>query len=318
MNALPGHWYAVASSRELGRSPLAKTRFGEQLVFWRDSEGRPVCMPDRCPHRGAALSLGKIRNNAIACPFHGFEFAADGHCQRIPAEGSRPVPEGFCVGTYELTESGGYIWLWRGPQTTNKPSPPAHSYTEGRRFAEHVGIWNAHYTRCIENVIDHSHLPFVHTMTIGNFYGDPETRLHIETVDGGFRAWPEEPDPDELHFEFLYPNLWLLRVAKFLVLTVAFAPLDDTHTEVYGRTWYGSKLPGLGPLMYVYNRFSQYMVFREDWPIVASQQPGNVDDADNDKLFPSDAGLIAYRKMRKAHQTAACGISDEEKAQQEA
>jgi phenylpropionate dioxygenase-like ring-hydroxylating dioxygenase large terminal subunit len=60
-----GHWYPVLSSRELKTGPVAKTRFGERLVFWRDSSDRATCFDDRYAHRGAALSLGKVSGGAI-------------------------------------------------------------------------------------------------------------------------------------------------------------------------------------------------------------------------------------------------------------
>ena len=88
MDVSCGHWYPVLGSRELGRKPVAKTRFGRRLVFWRDGEGRAACVEDRCAHRGAALSLGRVSDGAIECPFHGFRFAPDGACVRVPVEGS--------------------------------------------------------------------------------------------------------------------------------------------------------------------------------------------------------------------------------------
>jgi phenylpropionate dioxygenase-like ring-hydroxylating dioxygenase large terminal subunit len=65
-------WYAVLESKEVGRKPVGVTRMGEKLVFWRDGRGEIHCAVDRCPHRGVALSIGKLENDHLQCPFHGF------------------------------------------------------------------------------------------------------------------------------------------------------------------------------------------------------------------------------------------------------
>mgnify|MGYP000928594362 CR=1 FL=1 len=131
---------------------------------------------------------------------------------------------------------------------------------------------------------------------------DYAIRVEIEDVTGGFRAHLMKNGKRAQCLEFLYPNRWLLMLSPRMMLGLVFAPIDATHTFVYGRTWYRVPLPGLTWLMNGYTRLSQYMVFREDWPIVASQTPGDVLEARDEKLFPSDAPIIAYRKLHRAHQ----------------
>jgi phenylpropionate dioxygenase-like ring-hydroxylating dioxygenase large terminal subunit len=278
-------------------------RFGERLVFWRGREG-VVCMADRCPHRGAALSLGEINGagTGIVCPFHGLEFAADGHCVRIPVEPDLAIPADFGVQAFPVTEADGFIFVWRGPQPTGAlPAAPCHPDTLTMRYGAADGAWNAHYTRCIENVCDFSHLPFVHKTTIGRFKKDWKTDIAIEDVPGGFRALLFQEGKPHQSLEFLYPNRWLLRLSPRIMLGLVFAPIDAEHTFVYGRTWYRFPLPGMDWLMNGVSRLSQYLVFREDWPIVASQMPGDVLNATDEKLLPSDAPVIAYRKLHRAH-----------------
>jgi len=303
MNPSAGSWWPIVASTELGRKPLGRIRFGERLVFWRSSDG-VVCMQDKCPHRGAALSLGCInkKTGSLACPFHGLEFGADGHCTRIPVEQDFPIPADFGVATFPAREADGYIWVWRGPVPVGElPAVPVHPDTLDMRHGNAIGIWNAHYTRCIENVCDFSHLPFVHKTTIGLFKKNWVTSIEMEERPGGFRAQLVEKGQPMQSLEFLYPNRWLLRLAPQIMLGLVFAPIDDDHTFVYGRTWYRLPVPGIGLLMNAYTRFSQFMVFREDWPIVASQIPGDVLYAADEKLLPSDAPVIAYRKLHRAH-----------------
>jgi phenylpropionate dioxygenase-like ring-hydroxylating dioxygenase large terminal subunit len=273
-------------------------------------------MPDRCPHRGAALSLGRVNQTggSLACPFHGLEFGADGRCVNIPVEPDARIPENFGLQSLPVTEADGFIWLWRGAaiDSAARPPVPVHPAVKSMHFGESVGEWNAHYTRCIENVCDFSHLPFVHKTTIGMLNRQPAVKIDIEDVPGGFRAHLLKDGQRNQCLEFLYPNRWLLMLSPRMMLALAFAPIDDNRTAVYGRTYHRLPLPQW--LMNGYNRFSQFLVFREDWPIVGSQSPGNILDAREEKLLPSDAPVIAYRKLHRAFMAAHPAGSDAEES----
>jgi hypothetical protein len=90
-------------------------------------------------------------------------------------------------------------------------------------------------------------------------------------------------------------------------MTLMFAPIDKHSTEVYGRTLYQSDFPGKRFLLDLYTRISQFLVFREDWPIVAGQWPVDVKDVAGEKLLPSDAPVIAYRKLLRTRQGGHAG-----------
>ena len=304
MSLSSGHWYPVLSSRELGKTPVGKMRFGERVVFWRDAAGAAVMMHDRCPHRGAALSLGRVCDGTIECPFHGFRYGGDGRCVRVPVE--KPdweIPARLRVEPWTTREAAGYVWAWRGPaaDTDALPELPRQPVVEGLEFGETRSTWHAHYTRCIENVIDYSHLPFVHRTSIGAGIRDPVTEVVVEPFEGGFNFLKADARHARQFVEFVYPNLWANRVGSRYVLTATFVPVDERRTEVYSR-WYHSYPKPLRPLVDLFGLFSQFIVFRDDLPIVASQAPGNVDDADADRLVPSDGGLVAYRRLRRMHQ----------------
>ena len=98
-------------SRELKNKPVGATRFGQRWAFWRDSQGQAACVEDRCAHRGAALSLGVIQKDAIACPFHGFCFDRTGQCVKVPVEADPDIPPRLKVKSRAIREAGG----WRCP-----------------------------------------------------------------------------------------------------------------------------------------------------------------------------------------------------------
>lgn len=300
-----GHWYPILSSQELEKHPISRTRFGQPVVIWRNGSGQAVVMNDRCPHRGAALSQGRVADGVIECPFHGFRYDATGRCVRVPAEDDDwQIPDLLRATTFQVREDAGYIWVWRGPVTATSELPelPRQPLLDGLKFGETHYTWNAHYTRCIENVIDYSHLPFVHRKNLGAFIKNPRTKVLVKPFTGGFNFYLVDRDKFERQFvEFVYPTLWANRIGRNFVMSATFVPEDDTHTEVYIR-WYHNMPAIFRPLIDLYGQFSQYIVFKDDLPIVASQQPGNINDADDDRLVPSDAGLVAFRKLHRAHQ----------------
>ena len=126
---LPSHWYIIARSVEVkSKKPWAVMRFGIPLVMWRDSQGELVVMEDRCPHRFAQLSLGELKDGQLECPFHGFQFDAQGNCQWVPELG-RAVPK-LCVKTFRIIERAGWIWMWWGRAEPTQEAPEFFSQVD--------------------------------------------------------------------------------------------------------------------------------------------------------------------------------------------
>lgn len=304
MSYSSGHWYVVLSARELKSRPLARTRFGQRLVFWRDSDGKPACLLDRCPHRGAALSLGDCTGDNIACPYHGFQFDGLGYCQRVPAEGRDfKIPAHFRASAFTVGESQDYIWLWTGPELGDEPlpPPPRQPGIDALISEECQQVWPADHTRCMEGVLDHSHLPFVHRRTLGRRIKDPTTRIRVEQTPCGLRAKLMENDRVRHHVDLTYPNIWTQLLTDGYAMSTAFAPIDERRTQVYCRVHYAPRWRAFRPLMRLWCRFSNYLVFHEDQAVLQSQFPYSVDHADAEKLVPSDAAIVGYRQLRRQH-----------------
>ena len=194
---IPNQWYAVLESREVkaGR-PYLYRRMGEDLVFWRDTSGRVTAMADKCPHRGAQLSLGKIKDGHIQCPFHGFEYNAAGGIELIPANGRAGAKtEVFQCRTRVVREGHGFVWVWSGEPRESYPELPWFHELEGMASATFQAKWESDYTRAIEGMLDVSHLPFVHAKTIGRggktLVNGPYTTLENDKI----RVWvTNQPD----------------------------------------------------------------------------------------------------------------------------
>ena len=165
-------WTPVGLSQEVGRGRAASfTVAGERVAVFRDRQGQVKALIDRCPHRGVKLSLGKVTaDGCLECPFHGWTFQGDGACVRVPfndlAADKRRNLDATALPVRDL---GGLLWIYTAPgaEAPTEPvvpgtlvDPAFHSYFT-------VKLWDAHWTRAMENMLDAPHLPFVHRRTIG-------------------------------------------------------------------------------------------------------------------------------------------------------
>jgi vanillate O-demethylase monooxygenase subunit len=176
---LKDFWYVACDVDEIGRAPLGRVLLGEPVVLYRQEDGAPVALEDRCCHRRMPLSKGRVQGDAIECGYHGLAFAPDGQCVRVP--GQVRIPPGARVRSYPVCERHGWIWFW--------PGDPARADTARiPDFAQHASPgWTAvgsrfdmacDYKLVVENLLDLSHVGFVHRSTIGS--DDTEARLKVE------------------------------------------------------------------------------------------------------------------------------------------
>lgn len=144
---IKNQWYAVLSSKELKTNkPIGARRLGEELIFWRDDEDQINCISDRCCHRGAALSGGKIVGGNIECPFHGFQYGSDGKVKTIPANGKgAKVASNYKVKSYFVREAYGLIWLWYSEEKEDIPEIPFfEDLKEGYSYGKFSEVWPVH------------------------------------------------------------------------------------------------------------------------------------------------------------------------------
>src|ERR1700692_3502336 len=101
-------WYVAAWDYELGRAaPMSRLILNEQIVLYRTAAGLPVAMEDRCCHRFAPLSRGRVEGDAIRCLYHGLKYDSDGACIEIP--GQTAIPRGARVRTYPVREKDSWL-----------------------------------------------------------------------------------------------------------------------------------------------------------------------------------------------------------------
>ena len=93
-------WYPVAPAWMVGAHPVGLTRMSQNIVLWRDGDDKVHALEDRCPHRGARLSLGWALGDRLACWYHGVEVQKDGVVARVPAQAKAPMEGKRCVRSY--------------------------------------------------------------------------------------------------------------------------------------------------------------------------------------------------------------------------
>jgi phenylpropionate dioxygenase-like ring-hydroxylating dioxygenase large terminal subunit len=315
---IPNQWYAVLESNELPKNkPIGLTRMGEKLVFFRDTKGKPVCLYDKCCHRGASLSKGKIMGDTIRCPFHGLEYDGSGKCKVIPAYGKMaPIPERYRVNAYPTRELHDLIWIWFGEKQEEYPEINfIEDISDEFSYSTVRDHWKTHYSRAIENQLDVVHLPFVHYNSIGRgnrrIVNGPVTQLQDNKImvwvdnevdRGQVPLKPEEmlvpKDPALLHF--YYPNVWQNRLSDSTRVVVAFAPIDDENTMMYVRLYQKSiKVPILKSVFNYFSRFGNQFILNQDRRIVVTQEPKISQLRSGEKLIQGDLPIIFYRRRRQ-------------------
>ncbi|MDE2597602.1 MAG: aromatic ring-hydroxylating dioxygenase subunit alpha [Sphingomonadales bacterium] len=161
-------WWVAAFADEVGREPLARWLLDTPVVLYRTEAGEVVALEDRCPHRQAPLSSGKLRGDAIECGYHGFQFGPAGRCLRVP---SLPSPPPIAVESYPVQESGPLVWIYLGDraQLDDVPPPPQMGWMTDPGFAIRKGTMEiaANYLLLKENVLDLTHLGHVHAASFG-------------------------------------------------------------------------------------------------------------------------------------------------------
>lgn len=296
-------WTPVALTSELrAGAPLAVKVASTPVVLFRDAEGRPSALLDRCPHRGVALSLGKVKDGVLECPFHGWQLDGGGHVCHVPwnPDAKLGVLRGVSVPVRELA---GQVWLYTAPVEEPPSAPEVHEalLRPGVRVSGFRVEWNTHWTRAMENMLDWPHLPFVHRASIGK---------SMVSRAGGARmdvAWEERPwgahthiqidgKPEPGSLDFRWPNQMNLHLpipGRLLMMLVACIPVDERRTVMLltmARDFMTSPL-----FDYFFHR-ANARIANEDRAIVESSYPAEVPPPGDERSVRTDGPTLAFRK----------------------
>ena len=260
--------------------PIKAVRLlGQDLVLFRDGQGRFGLLDRDCPHRGADLAFARFEADGIRCPFHGWKFAVDGQCLETPAE---PMGSRLCTRvrqrSYPVKVHSGVVFAYLGPEGSTPPELPAFdAFTApaSHSFA-FKGLWECNWLQAFEVGIDPAHPSFLHRYlqdeSLEQTYGRQFRAASVGEVDG--ERWPmtrvmREVCSPEIHHEELVPGLtrlttlrlindqlthvrvthaafphtFVIPLSETVTITQMHVPVDDTHTY-----WYTFFTSFAGPL----------------------------------------------------------------------
>ncbi|MBL8303217.1 MAG: aromatic ring-hydroxylating dioxygenase subunit alpha [Ideonella sp.] len=183
---LRDEWYVAAFADEVSRTPLARRLLGVPVVLWRRTEGGVAALEDRCAHRSMPLSLGSLDGDTLVCAYHGARFGCDGVCTAVP---SQPVvPPGARVRAFPVQQRGPLVWIWMGPEAPDR-GPPHPDWIDDPAWVasrERLHLCASH-VRLHENLLDLTHLSFLHAKTFGTpDYATAPYESQIDMAAGRF------------------------------------------------------------------------------------------------------------------------------------
>lgn len=305
MQAFDSEWYAVGLSEEFRRGRKRSVRlYGRELVLWRSKAGELAALDARCPHMGASLATGRVRDDHVECPYHGFQFDRSGRCVRTPRRAvDALIPKTMCARRYEVRERCGWVFVYWGEPDRDLPDPPFFEAVEAAddklQHCWTAKSWPLHFTRFIENTVDVAHLGTVHRSTLAWSLPDP---IDVGTgVDGNLiSVYPPSTTDLPVLSQILYPNMSLLHLNPKFLTVFAGVPVDENTTRLYVRSSLGyARLPLIG-------RFATWLKHRADmaalWQDEGSMlniEPKSSDDAVGEVLMEFDCHIAEYRKMRR-------------------
>ncbi|MBK7857862.1 MAG: aromatic ring-hydroxylating dioxygenase subunit alpha [Archangiaceae bacterium] len=299
-------WTPVTVSQRLKKKPLAVQVAGEKLVLFRTPEGAVKALVDRCPHRGVALSLGRVTaDGCLECPFHAWKFDGQGQNCGVPLNPDAKRERLFAT-PVPARALGGLLWVFTAPvaEAPHEPEVPETLTRPGLARTYLEVEWKAHWTRAMENMLDTPHVPFLHRRTIGRFvrpYLKADSSMDIEVHDEpyGFRTrgvLDRDTAREVGHLDFYRPNIMVLHIPtpnhtfRMHAICVPQGPLSTRMIVVGARSF--ARLPLLNPLF----NYSNLRIVREDQAVVESSQPPEVPAPADERSVRTDRATLQFRR----------------------
>ena len=309
-------WHPVVASAALGAgaAPLGVRLLEEPVVLWRAADGAPQAWADRCPHRGARLSLGRIVRCAdgarLECAYHGWQFDGAGRCRAVPALPDFRPPPGHRATVFETREAHGLVWVRLAAGETTVPRFAAELDPRLRKLLCGPYEVEASAPRIVENFLDLAHFGFVHDGWLGD-------RAHAALADytlaptpdgfvaSGCRAW--QPQSNRLAERGSWVDYRYELTAPFsAVLTKLPREQDGYRDEIAlfvcpreperSTVWFRLAVTDAASSDAELRAF-QDTIFAQDRPVLESQTPKRLPLGPGELHSAADRSSAAYRRL---------------------
>jgi phenylpropionate dioxygenase-like ring-hydroxylating dioxygenase large terminal subunit len=247
-------WQLAALSSDVGRQPIGRIVADMPLALFRADRGRVVALIDLCPHRNHPLSRGSVADGTIKCPYHGWRFAADGHCVEVPGCTLQPGQGArLAASPVAVHEAHGAIFV-RIEEGADSPAAPELRAPFGAADHDHFwwdqGEWRGTAFDAIENVLDPFHTSELHhgfirrrnrripvTLTVENFVRGIEMVIDQPRPDTGIMSRLLERDRTRSRTRYDAPTavqaIWEGRDRLTLCVTAFFTPVTRRSFRPY-------------------------------------------------------------------------------------
>jgi phenylpropionate dioxygenase-like ring-hydroxylating dioxygenase large terminal subunit len=325
-------WYAAGWSRDFVPEALTPvTVLNDPVVIYRKADGSAVALADRCCHRFAPLSMGRLEGDNLRCMYHGLKFAPTGRCIEIP--GQAKIPPQACVRGYPVVDKYSIAWIWMGePSRADESSIPEFIGVDDPTWSMKPGRmdYNANYILINDNLLDLSHIAFLHNKSLGaSFTPDGVSRPTINKTAHGVKIenWIES-GPSQMSaelskrrldiwqtYEFVIPGVFLLHADFFPQGTAkSFPGRAPTGVEPIHRQFTCQAVTPLTPertcYIFAYGPWSRephhaetlyqlgLRAFNEDRTMIEAQQR-NINLAPDAKMLTIaiDSGVSQFRRI---------------------
>jgi phthalate 4,5-dioxygenase oxygenase subunit len=255
------HWIPACMAEEVEQpdgTPVRVRLLGEDLVFFRDTQGRLGALDEYCAHRRVSLVLGRNEECGLRCLYHGWKYDVDGNAVELPTEpASNRLIERVRQKSYPTREGGGFIWIYMGPPETMPAfEPPVWETTPDTRISIVKMHVSANWAQVLEGAIDSAHSSLLHSTNIRPGVGprtvatgkgatvrptvDKAPRLQVQRTSYGMRYVAiRRPSANEETHDYMRITVY---IAPFTVLvppntlyapTQLMVPMDDENTMFY-------------------------------------------------------------------------------------
>jgi phenylpropionate dioxygenase-like ring-hydroxylating dioxygenase large terminal subunit len=241
------YWIPFLKSGDVERDgqPHRVRLLGEDLVAFRDSDGRVGLVDHACPHRGAPMVFARAEEGGIRCIYHGWKFNVDGQCQEMPAEpANSPMCSRMRIKAYPVAERNGVLWAYMGPSREAPPPLPQLEWNlvPQANCVVTLRVQECNWLQALEGEVDSAHAAILHgrrngsTITQWRQGQDLTPTFEIQPHDAGISIAARRKDGAENNYvrvnQFLMPFWTLVPPQKQYpeLSGHAWVPIDDTHT----------------------------------------------------------------------------------------